>query len=210
MTDKDATNTARRRHDLRSPAMMVPSVEDWRDPAATLEKLRLGVEGNTAEAIDWYLRDKRLKRIGSRLLRALAILLAIAGGVAPLLAATSNRNGGWGYIMLALAAGCVAFDHFFGLSSGWMRDITTARALERALGKFRFAWTTVNADAALGAATPAAEVKARLALIEQHAIDVADLVDGETNEWLTEFRTNISNFATQTPTGTGHVDRSVP
>ncbi|MEU7904247.1 SLATT domain-containing protein [Actinoplanes sp. NPDC049118] len=184
----------RRKRDLRLGEMSVPSVDEWRDPAATLERLRAWAEANASEARDWYLRDKALKRVGSRTLRALAILFAVVGGVAPLLAATEGRSANWGYVMLALAAGCVAFDHFFGLSSGWMRDITTARALERRLGKFRFAWTAVNADAAFGA--DATTVKAGLELIEQFASDVADLIDGETAEWLTEFRANITNFAT--------------
>ncbi|GID95629.1 hypothetical protein Adi01nite_50410 [Amorphoplanes digitatis] len=183
----------RRKRDLQPGEMPVPTVDEWRDPAATLERLRAWAEANAAEARDWYLRDKASKRVGSRALRALAILFAIVGGVAPLLAATEGRSANWGYVMLALAAGCVAFDHFFGLSSGWMRDITTARALERRLGKFRFAWTTVNADAAFGVDVITA--KAGLDLIEQFVSDVADLIDGETAEWLTEFRANITNFA---------------
>ncbi|HEV7962462.1 MAG TPA: SLATT domain-containing protein [Actinoplanes sp.] len=200
MADEASKSTERHgrrsRRDLRPPAMRVPSVEDWRDPFSTLEALRSWAESQAAEAIDWYLRDKALKRIGSRLLRALAILFAIAGGVAPLLAATGDRSTSWGYVALALAAGCVAFDHFFGLSSGWMRDISAAQALRRRLSTFRFAWTTANANAALGAGA-AADAAARISLIEEFAVDVADLVDAETGEWLAEFRANITSFATQ-------------
>jgi hypothetical protein len=187
----------RRKRDLQPAAMPVPTVEDWRDPAATLDRLRVWAEESASEARDWYLRDKAVKRVGSRSLRVLAILFAVVGGIAPLLAATADRSANWGYIMLALAAGCVAFDHFFGLSSGWMRDITTARALERRLAAFRFAWTAANAEAAFGA--DATTIKVGLDLIEQFTTDVADLVDAETAEWLSEFRTNITNFVTRDP-----------
>jgi hypothetical protein len=173
--------------------MPVPTAADWRDhPATTLELLRAWAERNATEARDWYLRDKSFKRAGSRLLRALAILLGVAGGLAPLLAAAVDGSGSWGYILLAAAAGCVAFDHFFGLSSGWMRDMTTARALERRLAAFRFAWAAANVEAAFGA--DHATVKLGLELVEKLATEVADLVDAETTEWITEFRANITNF----------------
>jgi conflict system pore-forming effector with SLATT domain len=187
----------RSKRDLRVKAMPVPSVEEWRDPEKTLEVLRGWMEDQATDVIDWYLRDKAWKRIGSRLLRAAAILLAVAGGVAPLLATTTGRPANWGYIMLALAAGCVAFDHFFGLSSGWMRDIATARAVQRRLETFRFAWAAANAARAFHA--DAATVQSGLDLIQQFAIDVADSVDAETAEWLTEFRANITNFVTHDP-----------
>jgi hypothetical protein len=206
----DAAEPARRsKRDLRAPRFPVPSVEEWRDSPATLDTLRLWAEGNAAGAIEWYLRDKRLKRIGSRLLRALAILFAIAGGIAPLVAATADRDANWGYVLLALAAGCVAFDHFFGLSSGWMRDIATARAIERRLTTFRFAWIAANADAAFG--SDSGRIRTGLALIERFVTDVADLVDTETAEWLTEFRANITNFLTQEPPGrNGHFPNGGP
>jgi hypothetical protein len=185
----------RGRRDLRVEAMPVPGVDDWRDPEAALETLRVWAESNATDTIDWYMRDKAWKRVGSRLLRSGAILLAVIGGIAPLVGATTDRNANWGYIALALAAGCVAFDHFFGLSSGWMRDIATAHALGRRLGTFRFAWTAANAARASG--EDEATTTSRLGLIEQFATDVAELVDAETLEWLTEFRANITNFVTR-------------
>jgi hypothetical protein len=197
MEDETPKTAGRRKHDMRVRAMPVPTVADWRDPEATLETLRLWAEGNATDAIDWYLRDKAWKRVASRLLRACAILSAVAGGIAPLVAAASDQSANWGYIMLALAAGCVGFDHFFGLSSGWMRDMTTARAVERRLGAFRFGWASANAERAFGTGAPA--TPAGLALIQQFTVDVADLIDAETAEWLSEFRANITNFVTQRP-----------
>jgi hypothetical protein len=187
----------RGRRDLRIKAMPVARVDDWRDPETALDALRVWAEDNATSTIEWYLRDKAWKRIGSRLLRSCAILFAIVGGVAPLVAATTNRNANWGYIMLALAAGCVAFDHFFGLSSGWMRDIATVHAVERRLATFRFQWTVTNAAQAFG--KDETTTMSRLDLIQQFAADIGNLVDAETLEWLTEFRANITNFVTRDP-----------
>jgi hypothetical protein len=193
------------RGDLTPAPMVVLTVEDWRNPAAALDTLRRWAENEAGQAIEWYLRDKIAKRLGSRILRALAILLAVAGGVAPLLTAGSAGNTNWGYVLLALAAGCLAFDHFFGLSSGWMRDIATVQALQRRLAQFRFAWIEANAEQALSS-TYAADVKQRLGLIERFAADLAQLVNTETGAWLTEFQTNMSKLDGQTqrawPSGT--------
>src|SRR5690242_19760300 len=105
-----------RRGDLTPAPMVGLTVEDWRNPAVALDRLRTWAEHEAETAITWYLKDKNVKRVGSRALRALAIVLAAAGGVAPLLAAGAARTTNWGYVLLALAAACVAFDHFFGLS----------------------------------------------------------------------------------------------
>lgn len=48
--------------------------------------------------------------------------------------------GHFGYIFLALAAGCVAMDKFFGFSSNWMRFMTTSLALQRHLAEFEMDW----------------------------------------------------------------------
>src|SRR5262249_37156125 len=104
---------------LEPPAI---SAEDWHDPVAVLGRLRSWAQQHTTEAIRWHLRDKQAKRAGSRLLRAAAVILAVAGGLIPLLAGDAGRgpNPKLGYLLLALSAGAVAFDHFFGLSAGWM------------------------------------------------------------------------------------------
>src|SRR5689334_15652484 len=89
---------------------------EWSDPLSAVERLREWAERHAVEAIGWYLADKRVKRWSSRLLRAAAVVLVTAGGLAPLVRGGTNE----GYVLLALAAVCLAFDHFFGLSTGWM------------------------------------------------------------------------------------------
>jgi hypothetical protein len=181
------------RGDLSLSPMIVLSVEDWRNPTAALDTLRQWAEQEAGDAITWYLRDKTTKRFAARTLRALAIVLAVAGAVAPLLTAGTGVNGNWGYVLLGLAAGCLAFDHFFGLSSGWLRDMSTAQALHRRLVAFRFAWVGANAEQALSS-TYDANVRHRLTLVEDFVADLAGLVSAETGEWLAEFQTKVAKL----------------
>lgn len=185
-----------RRGDLRYAALPAVSAEDWRQPDVVLDQLRRWAETQAEEAIEWYLRDKQAKRLGSRLLRILAITLAIAGGLAPLLTAgPDGRSAAWGYVLLALAGGCAAFDHFFGLSSGWMRDMATSHALQHRLLKFRLTWITLTAGKAV---VDGAEISARLDLVRSFALDVSELVSTETGDWLTEFQTNMGQLRSHT------------
>jgi hypothetical protein len=210
-----------RRGDLRArsfprPATKEPWVTDSRHRLDAIEALRDWAEGQAEDAIDWYLKDKAIRRVGSRLLRALAIVLVVAGGLMPLLSAAWTGNAaGWGYVLLAAAAGCVAFDHFFGLSSGWMRDMAAAQTLQRRLTEFRLEWTTnllrpashtAEQVAGGGSAVDDAELTRRLNLVGQFAMEIADLVESETSEWLTEFRSSVGRLDGQTawPTTSGH------
>lgn len=166
-------------------------------PAAqrrALADLRAWAEQGAEDAIDWYLRDKRSKRTASRVLQGLAIVLAVAGTAVPLGAAATGSSGqGWGYVLLAAAAGCKGFDHFFGLSASWMRDVTVAHALRFELGAVRLEWAADVLRA--GPAAPAspdepletAEIERQLALIDRLAGAVRGQVERETSTWQAEF-----------------------
>lgn len=162
------------------------SRDAWRDPAAALRTLHDWAVRYTTEITSWYLRDKRFKRWASRLLRAAAVVLAVAGGLAPL---TSRRDSTWGYTLIALAAGCVAFDHFFGLSAGWMRDMTTAQALQARMVRFHLDWAALESrdDTATG-----------IELVDGLLTDVLELTNAETAEWVSQFSTAISALRRQT------------
>jgi hypothetical protein len=142
----------------------------------------------------WYLRDKGRKRTASRLLQGLAIVFAVAGAAVPLgTAATGTSGQGWGYVLLAVAAGCKGFDHFFGLSSAWMRDISVAHSLRFELNAVRLEWASDvlragpgGADLAAGPLEPT-EVERQLALIGRLVNAVRGQIESETATWQTEF-----------------------
>ncbi|MBY8877869.1 SLATT domain-containing protein [Actinacidiphila acidipaludis] len=167
-------------------------------PAAqreALARLRAWAEQSAEDAMDWYLRDKRRKRTASRLLQGLAIGFAVAGTAVPLGTAAAGGGGqGWGYVLLAVAAGCKGFDHFFGVSSTWMRDIGVAHALRGELNAVRLEWATDVLRAGPAGATrdpdlplEPAEVERQLALIARLVGAVRGHIEAETGDWQAEF-----------------------
>lgn len=195
-----------RRRDLRAqPFPAVPAAAAL-DPAVqreALARLREWAEQDAETAIAWYLDDKRFKRTGSRLLQGLAITCAVAGAAVPLGTAAAGGSGqGWGYVLLAVAAGCKGFDHFFGLSAAWMRDITVAHALRTELNAVRLEWAADVLRAGPAAADPAlllepAELERQLALVTRLATSVRGHIDGETADWQAEFSAGISELRAQ-------------
>jgi hypothetical protein len=153
--------------------------------------------------IDWYARDKRYKRQSSRLLRAAAVASAVAGGVLPLISSTaSGVNPSLGYVFLAVAAGLVAFDHFFGLSSGWMRCVAAMQALQNRLARFQLDWTHWQGEQA-GALplaeprTPVEHTAAALDLINGLVTAIGEITEAETAQWITDFSTSVAALRQQ-------------
>jgi hypothetical protein len=238
MPASSVDKSRRRRWQARGDIMPVSRPgsppQQWRDQAEALDQLRDWAEARTVETIIWYLRDKRGKRWESRLLRAAAVVFAVAGGVLPLVSgSTEGINPNLGYIFLAVAAGCVAFDHFFGLSSGWMRDVAALEALQGRLARFHMHWakwqaaragaldggTAASAAADAGADDAAAGVAAAgvaaagvaaatasaatgttgaaLDLIEGLIIDVTQVTEAETTQWIAEFTSSVAALRQQ-------------
>jgi hypothetical protein len=189
----------RRRRDLRAGPIPTAALEQWQDTEAALTLLYRYAEGRAIDAIDWYLQDKRGKRIWSRGLRLLVIVLVTAGGLQPLLdaAAPGPSRTAWGYVLLALAAACIGLDRFFGISSGWMRSMTTAQALERRLEQLQYDWAAECARSATRTVDPK-QVQNRLALLRAVADDMASLMQQETAEWVLEFQSNLLRLETST------------
>src|SRR5262249_49531150 len=52
----------------------------------------------------------------------------------------SRSAGRRGFLLLALAAGCWAFDRFFGYSSSWLRYMAAATSLRTQLVEYQTAW----------------------------------------------------------------------
>jgi len=144
------------------------------------------------EVIEWYLRRKRSKARWSRILRALSIILLVAGGLIPL---TDNASSGlvvaeWGYVLIALAAGCVAYDRFFGLTSGWMRFMSTQLRLQSLLRRFQHSWYGQAARVCSG------EVGVRTAdldaTVEQFYSEAARLISDETHLWAVDLEQELN------------------
>lgn len=163
--------------------------------------------GHTDEAVRWYTIAKRTKSRVSSIFRGIAISFGILGGLAPVIAAMvpSTVEIGQppfqiqiqllvtqaGYLAVGIAAGAVAFDRFYGSSSGWIRYMTAMTKIERLRLEFILDW------AKLRRAAPAIEKAEILKLLERAILfrkELQQVIEDETNAWATEFQASISGL----------------
>ncbi|MFF8383894.1 SLATT domain-containing protein [Streptomyces kanasensis] len=181
---------------------------DWGEPAERLDELYRWVEGNALRTADWYLADRTWKRRSARALRAGTALGAVLGAALPLLDLTGALDGaaGWGYLSLLLAAACMACDRYFGLTSGWMRDVATAQAVQRRLATLQFDWASESVREVLGPTEGTAGEAAErcLGVLRRFTDDVTELVRAETADWMVEFRAGPAPLVTQSLGAAAH------
>ncbi|KUO16932.1 SLATT domain-containing protein [Streptomyces dysideae] len=174
---------------------------DWGEPADRLDELYRWVERGALETAAWYLADRVWKRRGARALRCGAAAGAVAGAALPLLDMTGVVGGvaAWGYLALLLGVACVAGDRFFGVTSGWIRDVATAQAVQRRLQVLQFDWASECVREVLGPAEGTASEAAErcLGVLRRFAEDVTELVRAETADWMVEFRTGTAPLGIQ-------------
>ncbi|MGW5478580.1 SLATT domain-containing protein [Streptomyces sp. NPDC004008] len=165
---------------------------DWGEPAERLDELYRWVERRALETAAWYLANRVWKRRVARALRGGAAAGVVCGAALPLLDLTgiTDRAVPWAYLSLLLGMGCVAGDRFFGVTSGWMRDVATAQALQRRLQTLQFDWATESVREVLGPTEGTAGEAAErcLAVLRRFSEDVTDLMRAETTDWMVEFR----------------------
>ncbi|MFH8794199.1 SLATT domain-containing protein [Streptomyces sp. NPDC017941] len=174
---------------------------DWGEPADRLDELYRWVERGALDTAGWYLRDRSRKRFGARLLRGGAALGAVGAGVLVLLDLAGGVAGAapWGYVSLLASVACVGCDRFFGLTSGWMRDMATAQAVQRRLQVLQFDWASESVREVLGPTDGTASEAAErcLGVLRRFSEDVTELVRAETADWMVEFRSGPAPLVMQ-------------
>ncbi|MGC0339050.1 SLATT domain-containing protein [Streptomyces sp. SLBN-8D4] len=175
---------------------------DWGEPAVRLDELYRWVEHRALETASWYLADRVGKRRWARALRGGAAAGAVTGAVLPLLGLTGVVGAGaapWGYLALLLAVACVGVDRFFGVTSGWIRDVATAQAVQRRLQALQFDWASESVREVLGPTEgTAAEATERcLGVLRRFSEDVTELIRVETADWIVEFRNGSAPMGIQ-------------
>ena len=172
------------------------------DIHASLAALCEYVEAGAQKQIDWYHAKRKVKASISTTLRFVAILLFVLGGLVPIVKATLTPEtirrigfdfGQTGYLLLAVAAGCVAMDRFFGYSSGWIRYTTTALALEKSLDEFRLEWARHTARLR-GGQPDASELDRLIRTCETFSLAIRAQSEQETKAWVIEFESNLSQL----------------
>ncbi|MET8946013.1 SLATT domain-containing protein [Streptomyces sp. NPDC004542] len=187
---------------------------DWGEPAERLEELYRWVERGALDTAAWYLADRVWKRRCARALRGGAAAGAVCGAALPLLDLTGVAGGlaCWGYLAFVLAVACVAVDRCFGLTSGWMRDVATAQAVQRRLQVLQFDWASESVREVLGPAEGTAGEAAErcLGVLRRFTEDVTELVRAETADWMVEFRTGPAPLGIQTAVASGARPETAP
>jgi len=159
------------------------------------------LEKRVATLIGWYDVHSNPKARVSRSLRFLALILAIVGGLCPLLPESALKFWGWpakewGYSLLALAAGTLLFDKAFGVSSSWMRFKLTQVQLEAALHRYRIEVQLIVAAFPSATSLPA-EAARRFTAVTRQFIDFAETaVVKETEIWILEFKSALLQIDT--------------
>ncbi|MFJ8198835.1 SLATT domain-containing protein [Streptomyces sp. NPDC096152] len=189
---------------------------DWGEPAERLDELYRWVERGALRTAEWYLGDRVWKRRGARVLRCGAAAGAVAGAGLPLLDLTGVIGGvaPWGYLALLLSVACVGIDRYFGVTSGWIRDVATAQAVQRRLQVLQFDWASESVREVLGPAEGTAGEAAErcLGVLRRFSEDVTELVRTETADWMVEFRIGSAPMGLQSavPGGTRPEPGGVP
>jgi hypothetical protein len=179
----------------------VALIWDSADVSGSLGKLRNYVENESKKAIEWYFKSKSSKSIWSRWLRFLAIALSTAAGILPIAisllkgkypALGQLESGLLVSLLLGAAAGVIGLDHFFGFSSGWVRYVLTATAIQGALEEFRMDWHLLNAH--LSTPPTNEQVVAMIQRAKSFRTTIANMVLDETKAWAAEFQSNLAQL----------------
>lgn len=158
------------------------------------------VQERAVEVVDWYLYNKRAKALWSWGLRFSAIFLVAVGSLVPLVggALTNFKNLGlpefapFGYVAFALAGACLGFDRYMGISTSWMRYMTTTLALQRALSELQSDWLKLQIR--LHNPPTPRQLEQLVDRLKRFALVVEDLVAAETHGWIAEFQGTLAEL----------------
>ncbi|MBZ4333139.1 SLATT domain-containing protein [Corallococcus sp. AS-1-12] len=179
---------------------------EWRPDnlQASLDRLYAWVDEQTSSVVRWYYENKAWKSIASRSLRLLAIVFGAAGALIPMCSIIIGGDehqtlmvNQVGYIVLGLAALCIALDRFYGYSTGWMRYIHTALMIEGLQETFRLEWSKLRAEQGTQS-IDTARLERFVALIQRLVVAVRAHVQKETEDWMAEFQSSLVQLEQET------------
>jgi hypothetical protein len=172
---------------------------DWSEPRRSLSTVFEHAIEHAEDAEDWYTRKRGPKKVGGQILRIGSIVLTGAAALIPLLSELFADEGvpaispAWASVALVLAATLIAFDRYFGFSTGWTRFMTANLKIARLRRDFEFSWQEASAPRAGEEADPFELLK----LAHVFVLAVDDEVADETELWTAEFQASIAAAARQ-------------
>jgi SMODS and SLOG-associating 2TM effector domain 2 len=169
---------------------------DCADATASLKDLLKYVEDEATKSITWYWRSKKSKAWLSRAIQFLAVTLAAAAGILPVIGELSKiggmKNGLWATLLVGFAAALIGLDRAFGYSSGWARYVLAATSIRKMMEEFRMDWTALAAKAC-PAPTPE-QIQGLIQRAKDFRLGVEAVVMQETKDWVTEFQSNLAQL----------------
>jgi hypothetical protein len=169
---------------------------DWseRSRRESVAALKAYVTHRAVGAIAYYQAAKRPKKQWAIWLRMGSLVFAGAAGIIPILSQLFVRADGspvlqpaWASVSLALAAGALAIDRFFGYSSAWMRFMGSELKVRRELDTFELEWELARSMWA-GREPSNEQVQDMIGRAARFMVIIGDIVRDETEQWMAEFR----------------------
>lgn len=186
---------------------------DWSPAGATksLQEIFGYVMSAAEETIDWYVGAKNVKRHFARTIRVSSILLGAAAALLPTiieLFPDNNRlhiGAGWTVVLIGIAGTLLLLDRFFGFSAGWMRYISTELQLRQITQEFQMDW---EAEKVIWQGNPPStdQITQMVARCKAMITQINNLVRDETNAWIKEFESAISQIDESVKFRTGIVE----
>ena len=165
------------------------------DVLIKLDKLYQNTEEKARNAIEWFLRKKERPARYSRSIRIWAIIFTIIGGVSPILQGVQYLSQfnftQYGYIALALAAGLLGFDKYFGFSSAWMRYMLTQIALQQKLDNFHMDWLKLRINIKNNDEISEEQIETLCNCIQKFRLNILTEIENEIQTWKSEFQKNL-------------------
>ena len=190
--------------DLTIPETNADFVWDAADVDGSLARLKAFAASRAGEAVSYYRRVRTPKKWWAIRLRVLSLVFAGTSGILPLLSQIFTDSQGrpvvapaWASVFLALAAGAIAIDRYFGFSSAWMRFMASELKISRTLDQFELDWEATRAGMKDGTRT-GDTAQTLMDGASRFVGDIADIVSRETAEWMSEFRETLRQLDQRT------------
>jgi hypothetical protein len=163
------------------------------EAATSLELLYQFVNNECDRATGWYFVKKKTMKMLGYIFRVGSILALAFAGVIPILGEIFEKGDvpglspAWSTLFLAIAGVFLSLDRFGGYTSGWIRYIRTAMALNRLHANFRIEWESQRL-LLQGGQTDSATVSQAIQKCRDFLAQVNSIVGAETDEWAKDFQ----------------------
>lgn len=188
----------KKREDVR---LVHPGQLDWSPErvAGSLEAIRKAVNSRATDLYDSYNLAIRSKRRWAKVLRTGAMVLSAAAGIWLLLSAKFYENGThlywsplWAAVTLAVAAGLIPVDNFYGFTKSWMRYSRVTRELAFYIDAWQLDWELLACSLGDGKDTGKVERAIRTARTFSKTVD--KIVIDENREWMADMKKSLEEI----------------